>query len=62
MKRQPIHVGDCLVDHQGNEWKVITCLPGGRLDLFDKVRCYFFSTYHRHVKDWKRPERKDVVE
>lgn len=52
-KQEPIRVGDKFSDGR-NTWKVIGVLPGGKLELFDKERCYFSTRYHREVREWTR--------
>jgi len=52
-KIDPIHVGDRFSDGR-NVWQVIEVKPGGKLELFDKERCYFSMRYHREVREWER--------
>lgn len=52
-KTQPIRVGDHFSDGK-HVWKVIEVKPGGKLELFDKVRCYFQMRYHKDVMQWQR--------
>jgi hypothetical protein len=53
-EKTTITVNAMFCDHHGNNWKVIRLIPGGKLELFDKARCYFSTRYHREVKEWTR--------
>lgn len=51
--KRPIRVGDKFSDGK-HVWEVIETKPGGKLELFDKKRCYFQMRYHKDLKQWQR--------
>jgi hypothetical protein len=52
-KSTPIRIGDKF-KRDGRLWEVIETKPGGRIELFDRIRCIFLGAYHRQIKDWER--------
>lgn len=50
--RNPIQVKSLWIDAEGNEWKVIGKLPGGKVSLFDDKRKMFHDTYQEHIRAW----------
>ena len=55
MKPQPIRPGDKFKSPTSGEvWEVIDTLPGGKVQLLDRLNTRFFDTYHRIVKNWER--------
>ena len=49
-----IRPGDKLTDPQGNNWRVLRTMPGGKLELCDDTRKRLGMFYHREVKFWER--------
>jgi hypothetical protein len=58
--RTAIHPGDKLTDPQGNVWRVLRTMPGGKLDLIDDTRKRLGMFYHREVKLWERDGTKPL--
>jgi hypothetical protein len=52
--RTAIHPGDKLTDPQGNVWRVLRTMPGGKIDLIDYTRKRLGMFNHREVKLWER--------
>jgi hypothetical protein len=48
----PIQVNSLWEDAEGNIWKVIGKLPGGKVSLFDDNRKMFHDTYQEHIRKW----------
>ena len=49
----PIRIGDKFKVGE-TIWEVIRTLPGGKIELFDRVKTRFHDRYHREIKDWAR--------